>query len=58
MIEPSQRILLKLLKSSLFGLPPEYPDIVDWDEVINEAKVHTVFGLISPIVPLSDEIFF
>ena len=56
MIEPSQRILLKLLKSSLFGLPPEYPDIVDWDEVINEAKVHTVFGLISPIVPLSDEI--
>lgn len=55
MIERSQQVLLDALKASLFEIPFLYPDDMDWDDVIKEAKSQTVMGLISPVIPIHDE---
>ena len=52
----TQIALLEALKASLFGTEPVYPEDTDWAEVVNEAKVQTVMGVISPVVPVTDEI--
>lgn len=54
MISESQQVLLETLKASLFGANPSYPRSVRWDEVIEEAKIHTVLGLISEKIPTND----
>ena len=56
MIDRSQQVLLEAIKASLFNVKPTYPDDTDWDEVIKEAKAQAVIGLISPVIPVHDEI--
>lgn len=51
MINVNQQALLELLKASLFGAEPRFPEGVDWDAVLQEAKDQTVVGLIAPVVP-------
>jgi hypothetical protein len=55
-LNTTQIALLEALKASLFGIEPNYPEDTDWAEVVNEAKVQTVMGVISPVVPVTDEI--
>lgn len=55
MIKPSQQVLLDAIKASLFGNVFTYPDDTDWEEVIKEAKLQTVLGLISSVIPVHDE---
>ena len=55
LISRNQRILLDLLKTSLFGIPVKYPSKVDWNEVIIEAKAQTVNGLLSSVIPEYDK---
>ena len=54
MITKSQQVMLDALKT-LFGYSPSFPEDTDWNEVINEAKVQTVYGLISSVIPVIDE---
>ena len=51
MINVNQQALLELLKASLFGIEPRFPDCVDWDAVLQEAKDQTVIALAAPAVP-------
>ena len=51
MIDVNQQALLELLKSSLFNIEPHFPEGVDWDAVLQEAKDQTVVGLAAPAVP-------
>ena len=55
MITKAQEALLEAIKAALFDTEPNYPDGVDWDEVIREAKAQTVLGLISPVIPVQNE---
>lgn len=54
-LNTNQIALLEALKKSLLGVEPNYPDDIDWYEVIKEAKTHTVIGLISHNIPFVDE---
>ena len=51
MIDNTQKALLELLKDSLFGIEPVFPDNVDWDAVLAEAKAQTVVALAAKAVP-------
>ena len=51
MIDKNQQALLELLKASLFGAEPHFPEGVDWDAVLKEAKDQTVVALVSSAVP-------
>ena len=51
MINVNQQALLELIKASLFRAEPCFPEDVDWDAVIKEAKEQTVVGIASPAVP-------
>ena len=51
MIEKNQQALLELLKASLFGAEPVFPEGVDWNAVLQEAKDQTVVALAAPAVP-------
>lgn len=51
MINVNQQALLELLKASLFGEKPNFPENVDWDAVLQEAKDQTVVALAAPAVP-------
>jgi hypothetical protein len=51
MINVNQQALLELLKASLFGAEPHFPEDVDWDAVLQEAKDQTVVALAAPAVP-------
>lgn len=51
MININQQALLELLKVSLFGIEPHFPEGVNWDAVLQEAKDQTVVALASPAVP-------
>ena len=51
MINMNQQALLELLKASLFGVEPNFPEDVDWDAVLQEAKDQTVVGIAAPAVP-------
>lgn len=51
MINVNQQALLELLKASLFGAEPHFPEGVDWDAVLQEAKDQTVVALAAPAVP-------
>lgn len=51
MINVNQQALLELLKASLFGTEPHFPEGVDWDAVLQEAKDQTVVALAAPAVP-------
>ena len=51
MININQQALLELLKASLFDTEPSFPEGVDWDAVLQEAKDQTVVALAAPYVP-------
>ncbi|MBK6087579.1 nucleotidyltransferase domain-containing protein [Ruminococcus difficilis] len=51
MININQQALLELLKASLFDTEPSFPEGVDWDAVLQEAKDQTVVALAAPHVP-------
>ena len=51
MIDKNQKVLLELLKASLFGVVPQIPADVDWDAVFSEAKAQTVVALAAKAVP-------
>lgn len=51
MINVNQQALLELLKASLFGAEPVFPEGVDWDAVLQEAKDQTVVAIAAPAVP-------
>lgn len=51
MINVNQQALLELLKASLFGIQPCFPENVNWDAVLQEAKDQTVVGIAAPAVP-------
>ena len=51
MIDKSQTALLELIKSSLFGAEPHFPEDTDWDAVLQEATAQTVVALVSKAVP-------
>lgn len=51
MINMNQQALLELLKASLFGIEPHFPEGVDWDAVLQEAKDQTVVALAASVVP-------
>lgn len=55
-LNTTQIALLEAIKASLFDYSPNYPDDVNWNEVVKEAKAQTVMGIISPVIPLTDEI--
>lgn len=55
MTEKAQKLLLEVLKASLFDITPSFPDDTDWNAVVEEAKAQTVMGLISPMIPVHDE---
>ncbi len=55
MLNTTQIALLEAIKASLFDYTPKYPDDTDWIEVVKEAKVQTVMGLISPVIPIKDQ---
>ena len=50
MINVNQQALLELLKASLFGEKPYFPEDVDWDAVLQEAKDQAVVALAAPAV--------
>ena len=54
-LSQSQIVLLESLKSILSNHKPNYPDNVNWDEVIVEANAHTILGLVSPALPFHVE---
>ena len=51
MIDQNQQALLELLKASLFGAEPSFPEDVDWDAVLKEAQDQTVTALVASAVP-------
>ena len=51
MLNVNQLALLEMLKASLFGAEPVFPEGVDWDEVLTEAKAQTVVALAAPSAP-------
>ena len=51
MINVNQQALLELLKASLFGVEPSFPDGADWEAVLKEAKDQTVAALAASAVP-------
>ena len=51
MFDNNQVALLELLKESLFGIEPVFPEHVDWDAVFEEAKAQTVVALAAKAVP-------
>ena len=51
MTDNAQSVLLKLLKSSLFGMKADLPEDADYDAAFNEAKAQTVVALASAAVP-------
>lgn len=51
MIDNNQKALLELLKASLFEIGPVFPDDVDWNAVLAEAKAQTVVALAAKAVP-------
>ena len=51
MINVNQQALLELLKASLFGAEPRFPEGGDWDAVLQEAQDQTLVGLAAPAVP-------
>ena len=57
MISQVQSVLLEAIKASLFDVQPHYLSSSDicWEDVVAEAKNQTVMGLISPVIPISDE---
>ena len=54
MINVNQQALLELLKASLFGAESHFPEGVDWDAVLQEAKDQAVVALAAPAVPDSE----
>lgn len=56
MINGNQQTLLELLKASLFDIEPSFPEKVDWDAVLQEAKDQTVVALAAPAVPDSESV--
>lgn len=54
MIDSNQQALLELLKASLFGMKPSFPEVVDWDAVLKEAQDQTVVALAAPAVPTGE----
>lgn len=55
MINENQQALLELIKASLFGTEPSFPDGADWDAVLKEAKDQTVVALAAPAVPQQEK---
>ena len=51
MTDANQQALFELLKASLFGEEPVFPDEADWDAVFEEAQLQTVVALAAPAVP-------
>ena len=51
MLDKNWVALLELLKASLFEIEPEFPENVDWDRVLLEAKAQTVVALAAKAVP-------
>lgn len=51
MLDKNQTALLELLKASLFGIEPEFPDNVEWEAILAEAKAQTVVALAAKTVP-------
>ena len=47
----TERVLLDLIKCSLFGIAPDFPANTDWDAVLLEAKLQTVVGIAAQAVP-------
>lgn len=47
----SELALCELIKSSLFGLTPTFPEAVDWNAVLEEAQAQTVVPLVADAVP-------
>lgn len=54
MIDNNQQALLELLKASLFGIEPSFPEDVDWEAVLKEAQDQTVVALTAPAVPMRE----
>lgn len=50
-MDKNETALLELVKSSLFDLPPHFPEGIDWQKVLDEAKVQTVVALAVGAVP-------
>lgn len=55
MITQAQYHLISILKASLFGATFCYPEEINWDDVITEAKAQTVVGLMSTVIPVHDQ---
>ena len=55
MTDVDRQALLELLKASLFGAEPSFPDGVDWDAVRQEAQAQTVIALAAPFVPAEEQ---
>ncbi len=53
-LSTTQIALLEAIKTSLFGIEPNYPSDTDWAEVVKEAKAQTVLGIISHVIPVKD----
>ena len=47
----SEQVLLNLIKQSLFHIPTNIPEDVDWNEVCLEAKEQAVIGLVYKCIP-------
>ena len=50
-MDKNEVALLELIKSSLFNLPPHFPEGIDWQKVLDEAKAQTVVALAACAVP-------
>lgn len=50
-MDKNEVTLLELIKSSLFGIAPHFPENIDWQEVLDEAKAQTVVALAARAVP-------
>lgn len=51
MITDNQFALLELVKNSLFGITPNLPEDIDYDEIFAEAQAQTITALVAPCVP-------
>ncbi|MBO4693399.1 MAG: nucleotidyltransferase family protein [Clostridia bacterium] len=47
----TQATVLELIKASLFGISPDFPEEIDWESVFKEAKEQTVLALAFSAVP-------
>ena len=50
-MDKNELALLELIKSSLFDIPPQLPENVEWEKVFEEAKAQTVVALVARAVP-------